>query len=168
MSTTASRNTSRRSFGLKACLMVAAAALAVVVSAAPAAPAAPVAVPEAFKALEEKCSSNFSFVDHGDWAESSCGQVSSNRLSARAGEHHFFSHKSGDSYVGVVEASWGTARSVTLYGSSWSKIVDQPKRCSTNEEFCFDIYENICIFYFSNKSWERYCGDWKTVDFWAA
>ncbi|KAG0253065.1 hypothetical protein BG011_006581 [Mortierella polycephala] len=164
MSTTASSNTSRRSFGLKACLMVAVAALAVVASAAPAAPAA---VPEAFKALEDKCSSNFSFADYGDWAEGSCDQVSSNHLSTRADQHHFYSYKSGDSYIAVVEASWGTARSVTLSGS-WSSIVNQPKRCSSGGEFCFDIYEDICIYYFSNKSWERYCGNWKSIDFWAS
>ncbi|KAI8975214.1 hypothetical protein BDF20DRAFT_877463 [Mycotypha africana] len=69
-------------------------------------------------------------------------------------------------YGGCVESSWGTHRCM-IYPTQTSiqKVINLAKRCDPNGEFCFDIYSDVCIFDFANKSWERACPNLKVISF---
>ncbi|KAI8362980.1 hypothetical protein B0O80DRAFT_3545 [Mortierella sp. GBAus27b] len=147
-------------FSLKS-LIVAAVAVAAVVSAAPAVDHKQAAI----EYLKADCP-GVKIVDHGDWAEASCELPGGpKRLSERGDGHHYWSNKDGWTYVAQVQASWNTHRSLILSGNSWDAIRNQPKRCTGDGAFCFDIIDASCIFYFANNEVGRSCNNWSSTDF---
>ena len=69
-------------------------------------------------------------------------------------------------YGGCVSSAWGTYRCM-MYGekSSIQSVINEPKRCDPNGDFCFDIYSDVCQFFFANKSWERICPNLRVISF---
>ena len=69
-------------------------------------------------------------------------------------------------YGGCVSSAWGTSRCM-MYGekSSMNSVINEPKRCDPNGDFCFDVYSDVCQFFFSNKSWEKVCPNLKVISF---
>ncbi|KAG0366296.1 hypothetical protein BGZ54_005555 [Gamsiella multidivaricata] len=82
-------------------------------------------------------------IDHGDWVETLC-EPEEHALQARATLDHYFSYRKDDAYVSAVESRYGTAHTIVVRGSSWNNVVNQPKLCTSDGHFCFDIAEN-CI-----------------------
>lgn len=138
--------------------MVTACTLAVVVSAAPAVPASNSNV---IAALTKNCP-ELKVTDHGDWAEAICDRQTEHSLEKREAPH-FFSFQQGESYVTVFEV--GTiSRNIVLYGKTWESIVDQPKRCTKDGDFCFDIWQDTCEYFYANRGKEKYCSNFSSVD----
>ncbi|KAF8926916.1 hypothetical protein EDD21DRAFT_386894 [Dissophora ornata] len=166
MSTATSSKTSRRPSRLIRVLATAAATLAVVTSASPFAIVPLTNKPGGVSVLEKKCPNSVKVIDHGTWVEASCDFKNDKNLSTRASGYHFYSFQQGNSYVAVLEAAT-IARSITAYGSTWSQIVNAPKMCTSDQVFCFDVWDDICEYFYANASWEKYCGNWKSIDFYA-
>lgn len=142
-------------------LIVAAVAVAAVVSAAPPADLKQVAI----ERLKADCP-GVKIVDHGNWAEATCDLPGGpKRLSERGDGNHYWSYKQDMTYVAQVQSAWNTHRSLILSGNSWDAIRNQPKRCTGDGAFCFDVMDASCIFYFSNKEVGRGCNNWSSTDF---
>ncbi|KAF9917545.1 hypothetical protein BX616_000651 [Lobosporangium transversale] len=72
----------------------------------------------------------------------------------------------GFRYSGYVDSAWETSRAVVYpMKSSIDEVVNLPKACSRDGHFCFDTYEGVCAFYFSNRVWERSCPVLKVIEF---
>ena len=69
-------------------------------------------------------------------------------------------------YGGCVSSVYGTYRCV-IYKElpSIDAVVDEPKRCDPHGDFCFDIFSDVCQFYFANKVWERICPNLRVISF---
>ncbi|KAF9977606.1 hypothetical protein BGZ73_005460 [Actinomortierella ambigua] len=146
-----------RTFGLKRCFTVAACTLVIAASAAPSATAA-----NTIASLTKNCVKS-TVVNHDNWAEVICDLPANHNLEKRASTH-FYSFRDGDSYVSVGES--GTlSRNIVLWGS-WKSIVDQPKRCTSDGRFCFDIWNNVCQYFLDSSAMERYCNNYSAVDAW--
>ncbi|KAF9987430.1 hypothetical protein BGZ65_003640 [Modicella reniformis] len=149
----------RRFFGLKQCFLAVAATLAIVVSAAPTKLDSPTGI---------NATQNCSVTNHADWTETSCDRQHIHNLGIESSNVHFFTHKgNADDWTYVASFERDTfSRTIVLKGKAWDDMNNQPKRCTTDEVFCFDIAMDTCVFYYANTQFEKYCYNYLETDFW--